>query len=66
MDKETNWLIEPNYEEIVAVGSSPLAFIALRYVEDAQLYLAIYFSIKGEPLHSESYNEWPQDILCEK
>ena len=66
MNKETNWLIEPKYEEIVAVSNPLLAFLAIRYVEDAQLYLAIYFSTTGKYLHAESYDKWPQDILCEK
>ena len=62
MDEKSNWLIEPKYEQITPIGDTPLAFLASRYVEDAQLYLAIYFSTKGEILHAESHSEKPS--LC--
>ena len=66
MNEHGNWLIEPKYEQIAPLGSPFIAFRAVRYLEDAQLYLTIYFSTRGKRLHAESHTEKPHSTTCRK
>lgn len=65
IDKDGRWMIEPQYDRIQAIGQKKFwAFLAMRYVEDADLYLNIYFSSTGARIFSESYAEAPLGLHC--
>ena len=65
INKDADWVIAPQYDHILPLGNEePSLFLATRYLEDAKLYVSIYFSRQGENIYAESHPESPPYLFC--